>query len=180
MRIKYTPLILLLILPFLNSCIDNADFDQINLDLEPIVNVPLVYFELNQLDFLDDTGTVEVEAITDITDLEIFQSTVVRDNLIKADFDFAIRNTFERFFFVQMELLNANNNVVYTFNTLNIPPSMQAFSSTEIIEVSENPEILTARRARVTLRMNPVSTTLSPDVERRLEFRSTGTFHLRF
>jgi len=76
MRIRYTPLIILFILPLFNSCLDNADFDQINFDIEPIVEVPLVFFELNQLDFLDDTGTVEIQTVTDLTDIDFFESSV--------------------------------------------------------------------------------------------------------
>lgn len=179
MKIKYTPLLLLFILPFLNSCVNNADFDQIELDIEPVFNTPLVYFELNQLDFLDDTGAIEIQTVTDLTDLEIFQSSVVRDNLIRVNFDFLITNTFNRRFLVQTELLNSSNDVVYAFQPLNIAPGADSFSQGENIVVSDNPQILNATRARVTITLVPVTSTLDPDVEQRLEFRSSGTFYLR-
>ncbi len=179
MRKRYTPFILLFILPLFNSCVVNADFDQINLDIEPEFSTPLVYFELNQLDFLDDTGTIEIESISDLTDLEIFQSTTVRDNLIRVDFQFEIRNTFDRRFVAEMELLSANDDVVFAFNPLFVQESEQTFFSRQEIIISENPNILNTRKARVKITLVPVSTSLDPDVERKLEFRSTGEFFLR-
>ena len=51
MKLKYKPLVLLFIVTFLSSCVNNLDFDQINLDHTPIINAPLVFFEATQNDF---------------------------------------------------------------------------------------------------------------------------------
>jgi len=179
MRLKYSPIILLFILNFFSSCVVNSDFDQINLDIEPVAITPLVFFELDQIDFLDDTGTIEIETVTDFTDLEVFQSSVVQENLLRVDFQFEIRNTFDRRFIVEAELLSANNTVLHTFQPLNIAPGNESFESQEIIRINENPGILNTRRARVTVTLIPGTNVIDPDVQQRIQFRSTGRFYLR-
>ncbi len=38
---------------FLISCTDNLNFDEINLNVDPIITAPLIYFELDQDDFFN-------------------------------------------------------------------------------------------------------------------------------
>ena len=90
MKLKPPFLIFLLIQAFLLSCVNNADFDQINIDAEPVFDVPLIFFELDQLDFINDTDGTEILTVSDITDLEIFQSSAVRDNLVRLEIRYDI------------------------------------------------------------------------------------------
>ena len=90
MKLKPPILIFLLIQAFLLSCVNNADFDQINIDAEPAFDVPLIFFELDQLDFINDTDGTEILTVSDITDLEIFQSSAVRDNLVRLEIRYDI------------------------------------------------------------------------------------------
>ena len=90
MKLKHPILIFLLIQAFLLSCVNNADFDQINIDAEPVFDVPLIFFELDQLDFINDTDGTEILTVSDTTDLEIFQSSAVRDNLVRLEIRYDI------------------------------------------------------------------------------------------
>jgi hypothetical protein len=178
MRLKCTSLILLFILPLFNSCINNADFDQIDLNADPIVNIPLVFFELNQLDFLDDTGNVEIQTVTDISDLDFFESATFREDLRRADFFFEIRNTFPRGFRVQIDLLDINDNSTYSFATIFVGVSEDFIEFRENIIISEVPNVLNTRKLRITINLPPSSEVLDPDVEQVLEFKSAGIFYL--
>lgn len=180
MRFKLHPLILLVILPFFNSCINNADFDQINVDVEPILEFPLVFFELDQLDFLDDTGTIEIAAVTDVTDIDVFTSSTVRDNLGRVDLIFQIRNRFERGFQVEVDFLDANDNVTYSFQNISVPDGLNFVEIRENIVVSQNPNILGTTKVRVIINLTASSVQLDPDIERSFEFRSVGVFYLFF
>ena len=180
MRLNRTPLILLFIIPFLNSCINNADFDQVNINAEPILNFPLVYFELNQLDFLDDTGTIEIPTITDVTDVEVFSSSTVRENLGRVDLIYQIENEFERGFIFEIDFLDDAGNVTYSFQNVTVPSGLNFIEIRENIVIAENPAILNTTQIRVQINLSAASTTLDPDVERRIEFRSTGVFYLFF
>ena len=66
MRLKLIPLQIIICITFLVSCTDNLNFDNINLELEPEVTSPLVFFELDQRDFLDENDQ-EITVVSDIT-----------------------------------------------------------------------------------------------------------------
>ena len=121
MRFKCNPLILLLLLPLFSSCVNNADFDQINLDVEPRVVFPLVFFELNQLDFIDDVTNAELTFVSDVTDVEVFQSSTIRDNL-EADIEGALG--------VGMNVIHYNSD-----NLSNIPQNITSVN--HLLEIKQ-------------------------------------------
>ena len=59
--------LLLFITAFLNSCVGNLDFDQVNdFSATPVFNSSLVYFTLDQQEFIDPmTGLENQNAIKD-------------------------------------------------------------------------------------------------------------------
>jgi len=180
MRFKLKPLILLFILPFFISCVDNADFDQINLDIDPIINTPLVYFELDQLDFLEDTGAERI-TVSDITDVDIFQSTTIRDNLERMDLIINIRKDFPRGFRVDVTLLDDNLNPTYEFGDILFSSTTTEVDFRENVDVIANPGVLNTTKMLVELSLLGTSgTPIDADVEWELEFRSVGVFYLSF
>ena len=180
MRFKFQSLLLLFVLPFINSCVNNADFDQINVDIEPIVNVPIVYFELDQLDFFDIDNNVEIEVITDITDLEIFESATVRENLRRLDIRYEIEKSFPRTFTFFLDFLDANDNVTYSFEPIGINAGIGRIENAQILNLEANPQVLNTTKARVSVRLSASSSTLDPNIERFIRFKSIGFFYLTF
>lgn len=180
MKLKYSPLILLFLLsPFLNSCLSNTNFDDVNLAVEPILNFPLVHFELDQLDFLDETGTVEIQSVADVSDLEIFTSSTVRENLRRVDLYFEFTNQFDRAFNIEVDFLDVNDNITFSFQDMPIG----ATNSLEVrqnVLIAENPQILNTIKVRATVNIQPSSVILDPGVERRFKFESVGVFYLDF
>ena len=67
---------------FLISCTDNLNFDEINLNVDPVLTVPLVYFELDQNDFFDNTTGLEIPLVTDTSDFRVFKSSAIRNDLV--------------------------------------------------------------------------------------------------
>lgn len=179
MRFKVKPLILLAIFSLFNSCINNADFDQINLDIEPIMNIPMVYFELDQLDFFDIDNNQEIEFRTDITDLDIFQSSTVRSNLYRLDLNYNIEKDFIRTVTFFVDFLDDNDNITFSFVPIGLNPAINDISATQVLDTEANPQIFATTKVRVTVRLSPGTAQLDPDVERFIKFRSLGVFYLR-
>jgi hypothetical protein len=180
MRFKLKPLILLFILPFFISCVDNADFDQINLDLDPIVNTPLVYFELDQLDFLEDTGA-EIITVSDITDIDVFQTSTIRDNLERFDLVINIRKDFPRGFRISVTLLDDNLTPMYEFGDILFSSTLDEVDFRENVDIIANPSVLNSTKMLVELELLGISgTPISSDVDWEIEFRSVGVFYLSF
>lgn len=161
------------------SCTDNLTFDQISLDIEPIVNVPIAYFELDQNDFFDDDD-IEITSITDTAVFRVLESTTVQENLIKAVIDFEIINRFDRSFVVIIDFLDSNGVITHSVSDLNIAVGDLNYSATRTIIVENSPEFLNSRKVRVKINLFPSPNVLDPTISKTLVFRSAGTFYLSF
>tara|TARA_B110000977_G_scaffold178865_1_gene236903 strand:+ start:68 stop:607 length:540 start_codon:yes stop_codon:yes gene_type:complete len=179
MRFKLVPLQILFCIAFFISCTENLNFNQINLELEPTINVPIVYFELNQNNFLDEFNQ-EISAVSDITVFRILETTVLKENLIELKIDFEVENGFNRMFLIKMFILDDNDNITHTFNQFTIEAGDLNYTATGTILIENTSEFLNSTRFRTDIILPPTSTNLNPNIEKIFKFRSSGTFYLRF
>jgi len=179
MRFKLVPLKILICIAFLVSCSNNLNFDNINLEIEPEVTSPLVFFELDQRDFLDENNQ-EITVVSDITVFRIFDNTVLKDNLVQLTLDFEIENGFDRSFLVDFVFLDEDENITYDVEDFSINTGDLDYSSTRSIVIETSPEFLNSIKVRVDVVLSPSTTTLNPDIEKTFKFRSSGTFYLKF
>jgi len=161
------------------SCSNNLNFDNINLEIEPEVTSPLVFFELDQKDFLDENDQ-EITVVSDITVFTIFDNTVLKDNLVELTLDFEIENGFDRSFLVDFVFLDEDENITYDVEDFSINAGDLDYSSTRSIVIETSPEFLNSIKVRVDVVLSPSTTTLNPDIEKTFKFRSSGTFYLKF
>lgn len=179
MRFKLVPLKILICIAFLVSCSNNLNFDNINLEIEPEVTSPLVFFELDQRDFLDENNQ-EITVVSDITVFRIFDNTVLKDNLVELTLDFEIENGFDRSFLVDFVFLDEDENITYDVEDFSINAGDLDYSSTRSIVIETSPEFLNSIKVRVDVVLSPSTTILNPDIEKTVKFRSSGTFYLKF
>ena len=163
---------------FLISCTDNLNFDEINLNVDPILTAPLIYFELNQDDFYNSTTGTEIPMITDTSDFRVFKSSSIRNDVFKAVFDFEIENRFDRSFEVNIVFFDGNDNITRTIPSFTIVPQDLNYVASESIEIDASPIFLTSRKVRVEVKLNPSTTQIDPNIYQIIKFKSTGTFHL--
>ena len=161
------------------SCSNNLNFDNINLEIEPEVTSPLVFFELDQRDFLDENNQ-EITVVSDITVFRIFDNTVLKDNLVELTLDFEIENGFDRSFLVDFVFLDEDENITYDVEDFSINAGDLDYSSTRSIVIETSPEFLNSIKVRVDVVLSPSTTILNPDIEKIFKFRSSGTFYLKF
>lgn len=179
MRFKLVPLQIVICIAFFMSCSNNLNFDNINLEIEPEVTSPLVFFELDQRDFLDENNQ-EITVVSDITVFRIFDNTVLKDNLVELTLDFEIENGFDRSFLVDFVFLDEDENITYDVEDFSINAGDLDYSSTRSIVIETSPEFLNSIKVRVDVVLSPSTTTLNPDIEKTFKFRSSGTFYLKF
>ena len=179
MRFKLVPLQIVICIAFLVSCSNNLNFDNINLEIEPEVTSPLVFFELDQRDFLDENNQ-EITVVSEITVFRIFDNTVLKDNLVELTLDFEIENGFDRSFLVDFVFLDEDENITYDVEDFSINAGDLDYSSTRSIVIETSPEFLNSIKVRVDVVLSPSTTTLNPDIEKTFKFRSSGTFYLKF
>ena len=179
MRLKLIPLQIVICIAFFMSCSNNLNFDNINLEIEPEVTSPLVFFELDQRDFLDENNQ-EITVVSDITVFRIFDNTVLKDNLVELTLDFEIENGFDRSFLLDFVFLDEDENITYDVEDFSINAGDLDYSSTRSIVIETSPEFLNSIKVRVDVVLSPSTTTLNPDIEKTFKFRSSGTFYLKF
>ena len=179
MRLKLIPLQIVICIAFFMSCSNNLNFDNINLEIEPEVTSPLVFFELDQRDFLDENNQ-EITVVSDITVFRIFDNTVLKDNLVELTLDFEIENGFDRSFLVDFVFLDEDENITYDVEDFSINAGDLDYSSTRSIVIETSPEFLNSIKVRVDVVLSPSTTILNPDIEKTFKFRSSGTFYLKF
>ena len=179
MRFKLVPLQIVICIAFLFSCSSNLNFDNTNLEIEPEVTIPLVFFELDQRDFLDENDQ-EITVVSDITIFRILDNTVLKDNLVELAIDFEIENGFDRSFLLDFVFLDEDENITYDLEDFSINTGDLDYSSTRSIVIETSPEFLNSIKVRVDVVLSPSTTTLNPDIEKTFKFRSSGTFYLKF
>ena len=163
---------------FLISCTDNLNFDEINLNVDPILTAPLIYFELNQDDFYNSTTGTEIPMITDTSDFRVFKSSAIRNDVFKVVFDFEIENRFDRSFEVNIVFFDGNDNITRTIPSFNIGAQDLNYVASDSIDVAASSIFLTSRKVSVEVKLNPSSTQIDPNIYQIIKFKSTGTFHL--
>jgi len=163
---------------FLISCTDNLNFDDINLNADPILTAPLIYFELNQDDFYNSTTGTEIPMITDTSDFKVFKSSAIRNDVFKVVFDFEIENRFDRSFEINIVFFDGNDNITRTIPSFTIGSQDLNYVASDSIEISSLPLFLSSRKVRVEVKLDPSSSQIDPNIYQIIKFKSTTTLHL--
>lgn len=177
MNIYIKSVVTIFSLCFLMSCTDNLNFDEINLNVDPIITVPLIYFDLDQDDFFNSSSGTEIPTITDISDFRVFESSDIRNETIKTVFDFEIENRFDRSFEVNVVFFDGNDNITQIIPALNIVSEDLDYVATYSIEIGTSPMFLSSRKVSVEVKLSPSSSQIDPNIYQTIKFRSTGTFY---
>ncbi|CAI8407724.1 MAG: Uncharacterised protein [Flavobacterium sp. SCGC AAA160-P02] len=180
---KFNPLLSLNIffmIVFCMSCTDDLNFDNINLNVDPVFNGPIVYFKLTQNDFLEDDNSTEIPSITDLSDFEIFKPTNIRENTIEAVIDFEVANSFDRAFEIRVTFLDGDGNLVYSLPDLQIDEGNLNYTFSHSIIIQNSPTFVNSRTMSIEVHLMPSSNPIDASISETLEFRSIGTFYLSF
>lgn len=106
------------LLLFFTSCFENTDWDQVDdLVIRPVVELDLVYFDIEASQFYDEATNTPNLVVRDTTGLELIEGSDIRDALIGADFLFKFTNTIPRAFTVRFDFLTEDNVVRYSTGT---------------------------------------------------------------
>jgi hypothetical protein len=117
--------ILLLLLSF--SCSSDLGFEQTNqLNIKPVFTTNLAYFPLEANQFV--VNGVEQSTFSYIADVDFFNTGLIRDDLVRTELYFRVKNTINRVYTYNITFLDVNNAPIHTIN-MGIP----AYNGTEIV-----------------------------------------------
>jgi hypothetical protein len=162
---------------FFISCSSDLDFNQVNdLKLEPVVVSNLASFDVQANQFV--VGGAEQPVSGDLMSFDVFKQPFLDQNLNRADFYFEINNTINRGFKVNLLLLNANNNPLYT-----IPFDIPAYTGTQNVvtktEIFQNAKLdLLKSTSKIAFVVNLLpGPPLTSSSTGSLKLRSSGTLY---
>lgn len=173
----------LIFILMLSSCVKHLDFSQIEgFSATPIFESSLVYFTLNQIDFFDQINSVEVVSpIDDTSGFTILKSKFVKDNLIQTELNIEVNNQFDRQFTVNITFLDENGDETHKFEPIIVDANNHNFKQKETVIISGNEQFLLSTKVQVSIELSPSSdgSVLDPNIEQKLEFKSSGIFYLK-
>ncbi|MEZ4778977.1 MAG: hypothetical protein R2786_06300 [Flavobacteriaceae bacterium] len=163
---------------FIVSCVKDTNFDQAQeVTLTPVVELDLIYFNLEAGDFFDDVSTTPRLTVTDTTDIRFLDDSGTQESLKKADFLFIFTNSIPRSFQADFQFLDSLNSETYfTSTTVNMgnPATPVVTEFTETVEGAEILQLTQADKVVVSVTIPSSDATL----EGALNLKSKTTYYL--
>ncbi|MCH2490599.1 MAG: hypothetical protein MK211_10670 [Flavobacteriales bacterium] len=124
------------------ACVKDTDFDQAEeVLLTPVVELDLIYFNLEAEEFYDEATNSEILTVTDTTEIRFLDDTEIQESLVKAEFFFRFTNSIPRDFTVDFDFLSEQGELTYSTGTNVSSGDTQDPVITEFTETVEGDEI---------------------------------------
>jgi len=169
-----------LLLLFFTACVKDTDFDQAeDIALTPIVELNLIYFNLDANSFYDETTSTEILTVRDTTEIRFLDDEQIQESLISAEFYFRFTNSIPRDFLVDFQFLSEFNDTTYVTQTPVSMGTLQDPIITEFIETVVGDGIIELTKAdKVVVTVNIPSA--DENLEGNLNLQSKTTYILEF
>ncbi|MEZ4875831.1 MAG: hypothetical protein R2793_10385 [Flavobacteriaceae bacterium] len=160
------------------SCVKDTNFDQANqITLTPVVELDLIYFNLEAGDFFDEVNNTPRLTVSDTTEIRFLDDTETQEGLKKADFLFVFTNSIPRSFQADFQFLNPQNVETYYASTTVTAGTTNTPMVTEFSQTVEGEEILQLTQAdRVVVSVTIPSSDAT--LEGTLNLKSKTTYYL--
>ncbi|GEQ85616.1 hypothetical protein ULMS_11240 [Patiriisocius marinistellae] len=160
------------------SCVRDTDFEQSKeITLRPVVELNLIYFDVNASQFYDSIANTPILTVRDTTALDFLDGEDISDAIKRAEFFFKFENEIPRDFQVDFDFISENDELTYsTQTTVNQGTSEQIETTIfePIVEEEEIDQLTTANRVVVKVTIPSSSATLTGN----LNLQSKVTYFL--
>ncbi len=165
---------------FFSACVKDTDFDQVDtIALTPIVELDLIYFNLQGGDFFDTINNTPILTYRDTTEIRFLDDTEIQESLKRAEFYFKFTNSIPRDFLVDFQFLSEQNDTTYTTQTAVNEGAVANPVITEFIQNVEGEDIVRLTQAnRVVVSVTIPSSNAT--LEGNLNLQSKTTYFLEY
>lgn len=109
--------VLLLILS-VSSCVKDTDFDQFDQTLlTPVVDLNLIFWEVQSPSFNDTSGNLPLGFVRDTTEIRFLDDPDTQESVVRADFLFEFENTSDADYDLVIDFVSLSGQVTYTLQT---------------------------------------------------------------
>lgn len=147
---------------FFTACIKNTDFDQAeDIVLSPVIELNLIYFNLDASDFYDAITSNPILTVRDTTEIKFLNDSTLHESLKRVEFYFQFTNSIPRDFQVDFQFLSERNDTAYFTQTYVDQGTLSTPVVTDFIENIEGDAIFDLTRANKVV----VSVTIPSSIE---------------
>lgn len=166
-----------LIMTTLGSCVKDTDLDQFNQTLlEPIIDLNLVFWEVEAPSFNNTTGNLPLGTVRDTTEIRFLDDPDTQDSVTRADFLFEFENTSDSAYDVVIDFVSLSGAVTYSIQTSINAGSLNLPEVLVTIEEVLTPEVFDITQAGL-VAISAVAQGLPPN-EGSLKMKSKARFYL--
>jgi hypothetical protein len=171
---------ILISLLIITSCSEKLDFNQIeDFVFEPVLTASLTYFTVKPFQFFDADGN-QNNTKEEITGFDAFSNSFFENNVVKIKFNAAFKNEFDRSVKIQVDFLDVDNKLLYSFTPILVNrKDLNPEPYEEEIIISENPDILNTTQARVTASIENTGSQMDPFGSSEFQFKSSITLFVQ-
>lgn len=162
------------------SCLSNLDFEQVKeIETTPVFNISLGFFNISSDGFASN-NSAPITSISEDIEYRIFENQILRDNLIRQEYNINVVNTFNRSFILSVSFLDENGTDTFTSVSYTIAANDTDFKEKVIINdiATSNSVVKNTTILRLKLSLEDESNPISATSAGTFNFKSSTTVYL--
>ena len=166
---------------FFLSCSQPLDFKQLEeYTIMPSISSSLVFFSIDAANFNTIiSGIPAATEVNETTDFKLLENSFIKQNLVQLDFNFKIKNEFNRIFLLDINLLDAQSNTIHkVFDGFEISGNALDISAEVVLIIEDFPEVLNFTKVQFIIGLKDTTTILDATSLSKIEFKSSVVMHL--
>ena len=166
---------------FFLSCSQPLDFEQLEeYTIMPSISSSLVFFSIDASNFNTIiSGLPAATEVNETTNFKLLENSFIKQNLVQLDFNFKIKNEFNRIFLLDINLLDAQSNTIHkVFDGFEISGNALDISAEVVIIIEDFPEVLNFTKVQFIIGLKDTTTILDATSMSKIEFKSSVVMHL--
>jgi len=170
-----------LITVFFLSCSQPLDFKQLEeYTIMPSISSSLVFFSIDSSNFNTIiSGVPAASEVNETTNFKLLENSFIKQNLVQLDFNFKIKNEFNRIFLLDINLLDAQSNTIHkVFDGFEISGNALDISAEVVLIIEDFPEVLNFTKVQFIIGLKDTITILDATSMSKIEFKSSVVMHL--
>ena len=166
---------------FFLSCSQPLDFEQLEeYTIKPSISSSLVFFSIDASSFNTIISGIPTSTeVNETTDFKLLNNSFIKQNLVQLDFNFEIKNEFNRVFLLDINLLDAQSNTIYkVFDGFEISGNALKISAEMVLIIEDFPEVVNFTKVQFILGLKDTTTILDATSLSIIECKSSLVMHL--
>ena len=166
---------------FFLSCSQPLDFKQLEeYKIMPSISSSLVYFSIDASNFNTIiSGLPAATEVNETTNFKLLENSFIKQNLMQLDFNFKIKNDFNRIFLLDINLLDAQSNTIHkVFDGFEISGNALDISAEVVLIIEDFPEVLNFTKVQFIIGLKDTTTKLDASSSSKIECKSSLVMHL--